>query len=114
MPARLVALDEGPDIPLDRTPIVVGRDPFCEVRLNSMQISRRHCFIDVVVDGEVEVRDLSSTNGILINGHQTRSGWLWPGDVLSIAQLRYRLDWVKTDREAGLSPNSLVEQRIGR
>jgi pSer/pThr/pTyr-binding forkhead associated (FHA) protein len=97
-----VALDGGPDIPLDRTPIVVGRDPYCEARLNSMRVSRRHCFIHVV-DSQVEVRDLGSTNGIFINGLQSPSGRLRPGDVLTIAHLRYRLDTVTPNRKAGRS-----------
>jgi pSer/pThr/pTyr-binding forkhead associated (FHA) protein len=91
MPARLTALDGGPGIPLDSTPIVVGRHPLCDVRLTSIRVSRRHCCIHVV-DGEVEVRDLGSTNGILINGRQSQSGRLRPGDVLSIAHLRFRLE----------------------
>jgi hypothetical protein len=87
----LVALDEGPDIPLDRTPIVVGRSPLCDARITSDRVSRRHCAVSVVA-GKVEVRDLGSTNGILINGRQVLSGWLHPGDILSIAGARYRLE----------------------
>ncbi len=35
MPARLVALDDGPDINLDRAMVVVGRHPSCDTRLDS-------------------------------------------------------------------------------
>ena len=38
MPARLVALDEGSDIALDRSMVVVGRHPLCDVRLDSLRI----------------------------------------------------------------------------
>ena len=85
-----MALNEGPDIPLDGFRIVVGRDPQCDIRLSSMRVSRRRCCIRVV-DGEVEMCDLGSTKGILINGQQTQSGRLRPGDVLSIAHIRYRV-----------------------
>jgi predicted component of type VI protein secretion system len=92
MAFRLVALSEGPDIPLDgTTPIVVGRGPLCDARLPFTRVSRRHCIISVVV-GAVEIRDLGSTNGTLINGRQVLSGRLRPGDVLSIAGIRYRLE----------------------
>jgi pSer/pThr/pTyr-binding forkhead associated (FHA) protein len=91
MATRLVALDGGLDIVLDATPIVVGRHPHCEFRLFSRRVSRRHCCIGVV-NGEVEVRDLGSTNGILINCRQTQSGWMRSGNVLSIAHFRYRLE----------------------
>ena len=91
MPARLVALDEGPDIPLDRAMLVVGRHPQCDARLESIRVSRRHCCM-TQDNGEVIVRDLGSTNGIRINGQRVEMGRLRPGDELSIAHIRYRLD----------------------
>jgi len=42
--------------------------------------------------GEVVVRDLGSTNGIRINGQRVETGRLRPGDELSIAHIRFRLD----------------------
>jgi hypothetical protein len=91
MPARLVALDEGPDIPLDRTMVVVGRHPQCDARLDSLRVSRHHCCM-TQDHGEVVVRDLGSTNGIRINGQRVEMGRLRPGDELSIAHIRFRLD----------------------
>src|SRR4051794_38140878 len=91
MPARLVALDEGTDIPLDRTMVVVGRHPQCDARLDSLRVSRHHCCM-THDHGEVVVRDLGSTNGIRINGQRVEMGRLRPGDELSIAHIRYRLD----------------------
>jgi len=41
---------------------------------------------------DVVVRDLGSTNGIRINGQRVEVGRLRPGDELSIAHIRYRLD----------------------
>jgi pSer/pThr/pTyr-binding forkhead associated (FHA) protein len=93
MPARLVALDEGPDIMLDRTMVVVGRHPQCDARLDSLRISRHHCCMSMTQDqNEVMVRDLGSTNGIRINGQRVEVGRLRPGDELSIAHIRYRFD----------------------
>ena len=91
MPLRLVALNGGPDIPVDRAIIVVGRDPECDTRLESMLVSRRHCCIAPGI-GELEVKDLGSTNGIRINGHRVDRGRLRRGDELSIAHLRYKVD----------------------
>jgi hypothetical protein len=93
MPARLVALDEGADIMLDRTMVVVGRHPQCDARLDSLRISRHHCCMSMTQDqNEVMVRDLGSTNGIRINGQRVEVGRLRPGDELSIAHIRYRFD----------------------
>jgi pSer/pThr/pTyr-binding forkhead associated (FHA) protein len=91
MPARLVALDEGPDIVLDRAMVVVGRHPQCDARLDSLRISRHHCCM-TQDQNEVVVRDLGSTNGIRINGQRVEVGRLRPGDELSIAHIRYRFD----------------------
>jgi len=91
MPARLVALDEGSDIPMDRTMVVVGRHPLCDVRLDSLRISRHHCCMTQDKD-EVVIRDLGSTNGIRINGERVERGRLRSGDELSIAHIRYRLE----------------------
>src|SRR4051812_47620582 len=91
MTARLVALDEGPDIMLDRAMVVVGRHPACDARLDSLRVSRHHCCM-MQESGEVVVRDLGSTNGIRINGQRVEMGRLKAGDELSIAHIRYRLD----------------------
>ncbi len=91
MPVRLVALDEGPDIPLDREMLVVGRHPQCDARLDSIRVSRRHCCM-TPDNGEVIVKDLGSTNGIRINGQRVEKGRLRIGDELSIAHIRYRVD----------------------
>ena len=97
MTARLVALDEGPDILLDQTMIVVGRHPSCDARLASLRLSRRHCCL-TQENGEIVVRDLGSTNGIRINGAKVKVGRLRVGDELSLAHLRYR---VESDPDSG-------------
>ncbi len=91
MPLRLVALDEGPDIPIDREMLVIGRHPQCDARLDSIRVSRRHCCM-TQDNGELIVRDLGSTNGIRINGQRVEKGRLRIHDELAIAHIRYRLD----------------------
>lgn len=91
MNARLVALDDGPDIDLNQAMIVVGRHPACDARLDSLRVSRHHCCM-THDNGELLIRDLGSTNGIRINGQRVEIGRLRPGDELSIAHIRYRLD----------------------
>jgi pSer/pThr/pTyr-binding forkhead associated (FHA) protein len=105
MPLLLVALDGGPEILTEREPIVVGRHPLCEVRLHSPRVSRRHCCL-TEVDGVVIVRDLGSTNGTLINGRRVEAGRLRPGDELSVAHLRYRLEPGPADRARTADPQS--------
>jgi pSer/pThr/pTyr-binding forkhead associated (FHA) protein len=108
MPARLVALDEGPDIVLDRAMVVVGRHPQCDARLDSLRISRHHCCM-TQDQNEVVVRDLGSTNGIRINGQRVEVGRLRAGDELSIAHIRYRLDSGQPAQEKTLADPRLDE-----
>ncbi len=88
---RLVALDAGPDIVLDRAMTVVGRHPACDQRLDFPRVSRQHCCLTLEA-GELWVKDLGSTNGIRINGTLVESGRLKHGDELAIANLRYRTE----------------------
>ena len=105
MPARLVAIDDGPDIPLDRTMVVVGRHPQCDARLDSLRVSRHHCCMTQDKD-ELVVRDLGSTNGIRINGQRVEMGRLRPGDELSIAHIRFRLDNGQVDERTLADPQN--------
>jgi pSer/pThr/pTyr-binding forkhead associated (FHA) protein len=100
----LLALCVGPDIPVDPGIVTVGRHPECDVRLGSLRVSRRHCVI-AVVRGDVVIRDLGSTNGTWINGRRVDAGWIRPGDEVSIAHLRFRLEAARPE-DASESPKS--------
>jgi pSer/pThr/pTyr-binding forkhead associated (FHA) protein len=102
MSSRFVAIDEGPDIAIDRAMVVVGRHPNCDTRLDSLRVSRHHCCM-TCEDDQVVVRDLGSTNGIRINGMRVETGRLKPGDELSIAHFRYRLEG-EENSEQGSDP----------
>jgi pSer/pThr/pTyr-binding forkhead associated (FHA) protein len=49
---------------------------------------------------QVVVRDLGSTNGVRINGTRVETGKLRPGDELSIAHIRYRLEREEDSEQA--------------
>ena len=102
MCSQFVAIDEGPDITLDRAMVVVGRHPSCDTRLSSLRVSRHHCCMTREND-QVVVRDLGSTNGIRINGMRVETASLRPGDELSIAHIRYRLEG-EADSEQASDP----------
>src|SRR5882762_204348 len=95
MPAQLVALHDGPSILLDKPILLIGRDPECDIQIDSRKISRRHCCIAQVNDYLV-VRDLGSTNGIRINDLRVQEGALKAGDQLMIGGNLYRVSWDPT------------------
>ena len=92
MPPQLVALTDGPNIPLDKPIVLIGRHQECDIQIPSRKISRRHCCVAQVYNYLV-VRDLGSTNGVRINGTRAIEGMLKPGDELTIGNLSYRVQW---------------------
>jgi pSer/pThr/pTyr-binding forkhead associated (FHA) protein len=86
----LLALSVGPDITVEHALVMVGRDPQCDARLDSLRVSRRHCILSPR-GNEVLVQDLGSKNGTWINGRRVESAWLKPGDEMSVGRIRYRL-----------------------
>lgn len=96
MPAQLQALNEGPNIPIDKPILLLGRDMECDIRLDSRKISRRHCCL-ARVGIHLLVRDLGSTNGVRINGVRVVEGRLKSGDELTIGNFRYRINLEEAD-----------------
>lgn len=92
MPPQLVAVTDGPNIPLDKPIVLIGRHQECDIQIPSRKISRRHCCVAQVYNYLV-VRDLGSTNGVRINGTRAIEGTLKPGDELTIGNLCYRVQW---------------------
>src|SRR5437868_1216069 len=92
MPPQLVAISEGPNIPLDKPIVLIGRHQECDIQIPSRKISRRHCCFAQVYNYLV-VRDLGSTNGVRINGMRAIEGKLQPGDEVTIGNLTYRVQW---------------------
>ncbi len=92
MLAQLIALNDGPNILVDKPILLIGRHPECDIQIESRKISRRHCCIAQVND-YLLIRDLDSTNGIRINGVRVVEGKLQAGDELTIGNHRYRVSW---------------------
>lgn len=100
MLAQLVSLDGGSSILLDKPILLIGRDPECDIQIDSRKISRRHCCIAQVNDYLV-VRDLGSTNGIRVNGMRVQEGNLKASDELMIGGSRFRVSWEVSPEAAG-------------
>ena len=73
---------------------IVGRGDGCQLILDDPLVSRRHaCF--VVDDREITVKDLGSTNGVLVNGTRVDEQQLVvPGDQITIGRHNAELCWV--------------------
>lgn len=79
-------------VPLTRVVTVFGRGEECDVVLDDQRCSRRHMEISRVGEAFV-LRDLGSTNGVLVNG-EPASGEvdLISGDVIQVGGTRMRFE----------------------
>ena len=100
MPAQLIALNDGPNILIDKPILLIGRHQECDIQINGRKVSRRHCCIAQVGE-EFIIRDLGSTNGIKVNGIRVAEGRLKAGDKLTIGNHSYEL---ANDASSNLRP----------
>lgn len=92
MIAKLIPLNGGQPIIIDKDVMVVGRkSDLCDIQIDKNSISKIHCVI-IKTDGLLFVRDLCSTNGTRVNGQKITRGALLPGDELSIASARFEVE----------------------
>lgn len=92
-PVRYFLSAQGRRFALPEGELIVGRDSTCEIRLDDPSVSRRHALL-TVRGVTVNVEDLQSTNGILINGRRPT------GRVLLASGDRIQLGSVDTLLEA--------------
>lgn len=89
---ELVPQGGGDPIQLTKKKLLVGRRDSCDIALGFPNVSSRHCELELVDDYWL-VRDLGSSNGTKVNGVRVRSKWVLPGDELSVAKHRYKIDY---------------------
>ncbi len=66
----------------------VGRATGADFIIDAPLVSRVHCRLTVLPDGDLEVRDLESTNGTFINGQRIDTGRLASGDRLGVGRVQ--------------------------
>lgn len=71
--------------------LLLGRSAECDVVLTHPEISGRHAILTIHADGSVEIQDVGSKNGVLVNGQRVLTSKLKPGDVVMLGS--YSLDW---------------------
>ncbi len=56
--------------------VILGRDPGCDVTLDDPRVSSHHAVLVCDPCGHAFIRDLGSTNGVIVEGHRARVHWL--------------------------------------
>jgi pSer/pThr/pTyr-binding forkhead associated (FHA) protein len=71
--------------------LVIGRGSEADLRINDPGISRRHAQIRVSPAGQglhIDIVDLGSTNGIMVNGQKVQQAALREGSRIEIGSTR--------------------------
>ena len=67
--------------------LLVGRSSACDLVFESREVSRRHAYF-YVTEGACCVKDLSSRNGMFVNGERARERQLRDGDIADVGPNR--------------------------
>jgi pSer/pThr/pTyr-binding forkhead associated (FHA) protein len=65
----------------------IGRATGADFIVDAGLISRVHCRLTALADGELEIKDLESTNGTYVNGERIETARLAPGDRLQVGRV---------------------------
>lgn len=65
----------------------IGRAAGADFIVDAALVSRVHCRVTALADGQLEVRDLGSTNGTFVNGTRIDAATLASGDKLQVGRV---------------------------
>jgi pSer/pThr/pTyr-binding forkhead associated (FHA) protein len=83
----------GQTFQVPRGKFIIGREPDCQLSLDSSFVSRHHCVL-LMDDYTVRIRDLGSKNGTYVNRDLAKTGEhiLANGDTVRVADLVFRVE----------------------
>ncbi len=82
----------GDNIPLARPKLLIGRRSNCDICLQFPNISSNHCELRFE-SGYWKVVDLNSRNGVKVNGIRFSEKFILPGDMLTIADHKFSVNY---------------------
>jgi pSer/pThr/pTyr-binding forkhead associated (FHA) protein len=65
----------------------IGRAAGADFIVDAALVSRVHCRVTALADGQLELRDLESTNGTFVNGQRVETARLSSGDKLQVGRV---------------------------
>jgi pSer/pThr/pTyr-binding forkhead associated (FHA) protein len=67
----------------------IGRATGADFIVDAALVSRVHCRVTALEGGELEIRDLESTNGTYVNGLRVETARLTSGDRLGVGRIEF-------------------------
>jgi pSer/pThr/pTyr-binding forkhead associated (FHA) protein len=94
----------GSEVALDQPRLTAGRDKKSQIVIDDASISHQHAAFELGANG-YRVRDLGSTNGVVVNGARMALSELKHGDRIALGQIELR--YVVESRSAGPKTHSV-------
>ena len=79
----------GSEVALERPRVTIGRGGGAEVVVDDASVSHQHAALELGTGG-YRIRDLGSTNGVLVNGARMALAELKHGDTIALGQIELR------------------------
>lgn len=83
--------------------MIIGRNPDCDIQLDSEFVSKKHATL-TVSDEEVVIEDLNSRNGTFVNGIMIQKTKLKAGDRLSFREIILEFRKMRTSQKTAQPP----------
>lgn len=84
----------GERFPIREGVTTLGRGGDNDIALHDQHVSRRHAIVERHGNA-LEIRDIGSSNGTDVNGHKVPEAVLRAGDLVTLANVTLRLDYVE-------------------
>ena len=94
----------GSEVTLEKPRVTIGRAKESEVVIDDASISHQHAALELGSNG-YRIRDLGSTNGVVVNGARMALAELKHGDRIALGQIELR--YVVEDRASSPKTHSI-------
>ena len=90
------------DFTINKKKLLLGSSDSCDIQINDSSISHYHVMI-FLSDNGIEVQDLRSLNGLLINNSKVQSGFISSGDILQVGNIPFILEELEAESKVEIS-----------
>ena len=92
------------DETLTEAVIKIGKLASSHLRLEDETVSRMHAVVEVTGPGEIQLIDLGSTRGTMVNGERINKTILKPGDQIMFGDVRVIVSFATGQEDAQATP----------